>query len=194
MLRNEHGEWVEDEDLLRGMVNNFYQQLFDEEGIPCQWSRTKFSYPTIEDQIRRDLANPISMMEVRRAVFSMGPWKAPGPDRFPAGFFQKSWDVVGVVVFDYVDHIWRHPHDIAAVNQTDICLIPKVDKPQFVSQFCPISLCNSIYKIVTKTIVFRLKLIIADLVSPFQTGFVPRRNIHENIVIVQEMMHSMNKI
>jgi hypothetical protein len=84
--------------------------------------------------------------------------------------------------------------DVAAVNFTDICLIPKIDKPEFVSQFRPISLCNVSYKIITKIIVNRLKRIIPQVVSPFQTGFVPGRNITENIVIAQEMLHSMMKM
>jgi hypothetical protein len=63
-----------------------------------------------------------------------------------------------------------------------------------VSQFRPISLCNVTYKIITKTMVNRLKKIIPQVVSPYQTEFVPRRNITENIVIAQEMLHSMTKI
>lgn len=37
-----------------------------------------------------DTVSPVSMAEVRKAVFGMGMWKAPGPDGFPAGFYQKS--------------------------------------------------------------------------------------------------------
>lgn len=47
---------------------------------------------------------------------------------------------------------------------------------------------------VTKVIVNRLKPLIANLVSPFQTGFIPTRSIHENIVVAQELMHSMRKM
>jgi hypothetical protein len=87
--------------------------------------------------------------------------------------------------------MWRDHNEVEVVNLTDICLIPKVNKPEFVSQFRPISLCNVTYKIITKVIVNRLKEIVAQVVSPFQTGFVPGRNITENIVIAQEMLHSM---
>jgi hypothetical protein len=79
--------------------------------------------------------------------------------------------------------VWRNPSHIASVNQTDICLIPKVPHPEFVNQFLPISLCNTIYKVVSKVTVERFKEFVPLIVSPFQTGFVPGRNIHENIVL-----------
>jgi hypothetical protein len=93
-----------------------------------------------------------------------------------------------------VRDVWRNPSHIVSVNQTDICLIPKVPQPEFVNQFRPISLCNTIYKVVSKVIVERLKELVPIIVSLFQTGFVPRRNIHENIVVAQEMTHSMTKM
>jgi hypothetical protein len=82
---------------------------------------------------------------------------------------------------------------IADINQTDICLIPKVAQPEFVSQFRPISLCNTLYKLISKVVVHRLKECIPIIVSPFQTGFIPGRSIHENIVVAQEIVHSMHK-
>ncbi|CAI8595777.1 unnamed protein product [Vicia faba] len=62
----------------------------------------------------------------------------------------------------------------------------------YVSQFRPISLCNIVYKFFSKTIVNRLKICIDDTISPFQTGFIPGRNIQENIIVAQEMLHTMN--
>lgn len=76
----------------------------------------------------------------------------------------------------------------------DIYLIPKVATLEYIMQFRLISLCNTIYKTVTKVIVAMLKQYVPKTVSPFQTGFVPGRNIHENIVVAKEMLQSMNKM
>ncbi|MCH86993.1 putative ribonuclease H protein [Trifolium medium] len=140
------------------------------------------------------LAAPIDKDEVRRAVFNMNPWKAAGPDGYPAGFYQKSWEIVGETVCDFVVNAWSRPSIIEEVNQTDICLIPKVAQPEYIMQFPPISLCNTNYKILSKVIVERLKEGIARLVSPYQTGFVPGRNIHANIIVASEMVHTMRRM
>ena len=59
------------------------------------------------------------------------------------------------------------------LNQTLITLIPKCSGPDSLSKFRPIGLCNSIYKVVTKIIVLRLRPLLARLISPLQTAFVP---------------------
>jgi ribonuclease HI len=168
--------------------------LFSRAEDNIQWHQTRYTYPQISESDHNGLKDIISNMEVKNALFTMSPWKAPGPDGFPAGFYQNGWRDMGSSICDFVKYIWSNPMDVASVNFTDICLIPKVDRPELVSQFRPISLCNVSYKIITKIMVNRLKTIIPQIVSPFQTGFVPGRNITENVVIAQEMLHSMTKM
>jgi hypothetical protein len=79
------------------------------------------------------------------------------------------------------------------LNNAFLVLVPKMDTPQFVTQFRPIGLCNIVYKAVTKAIVNRLKPILPSLISPTQCSFVPGRQITDNILIVQEMLHTMRK-
>ena len=57
----------------------------------------------------------------------------------------------------------------------------------------PISLCNIVYKIVTKVIVARLRPYLDKLISPLQVAFVPGRKGIDNAIIAQEVIHSINK-
>jgi len=68
-------------------------------------------------------------------------------------------------------------------------LIPKVANPKDMTQFRSISLCNVIYKIISKALVDRLKPILPNITSKFQSAFVPERLILDNIILAFKAMH-----
>ena len=59
--------------------------------------------------------------------------------------------------------------------------------------YCPISLYLVIHKTITKIVANRLKTILHDLIRSTQTSFVSGRHITENIVIAQEIVHTMRR-
>ncbi|KAL0292946.1 UNVERIFIED_CONTAM: putative ribonuclease H protein [Sesamum angustifolium] len=79
------------------------------------------------------------------------------------------------------------------VNTTILALIPKVRAPSTVSDFRPISCCNVLYKVITKIIVQRLRLVLDKLISPSQNAFVPGRSIGDNILLAQELFAGYNR-
>lgn len=78
-----------------------------------------------------------------------------------------------------------------SLNKTLITLIPKCKNPKFLSNYRPISLCNTVYKMVMKMIVACIWPFLSKLVSPFQSAFVPGRKGMDNVIIVQEIIHTM---
>ena len=58
------------------------------------------------------------------------------------------------------------------VNSTFIALIPKIDSPQMLSDYRPISLINSLYKVLVKVLANRLWLVLCSVVSDSQSDFV----------------------
>ena len=54
-----------------------------------------------------------------------------------------------------------------------------------ITQFRPISLYNTLYKLLSRIIMHRLKPYMAEVINPCQAGFVLGRRTSDNIIIVQ---------
>ena len=107
------------------------------------------------------------------ALWSLKPIKAPGLDGLHVGFFQKFCPVVGDSVIEKVKKVFVSKKVPDYLNRTLITLIPKIQGPETLGNYRPISLCNTVYKLVTKIIMARLRPYLDKLISPMQTAFVP---------------------
>ena len=90
-------------------------------------------------------------------MFQIGPLKAPCPDGLPGRFFQRNWALLREDVTRAVNEFFSTGILPEGVNDTCIVLIPKIPHPEHLKDFRPISLCNVIYKVVSKCIVNRLR-------------------------------------
>ena len=146
----------------------------------------------LTDDMLEVLSRPYNSDEVRGALFQMGPTKSPGPDGMNVLFYQNFWHIVGNGVTDAMLDFLHTGHMVPAINYTHIVLIPKVKKLEKMTDFRPISLCNVIYKIISKVLANRLKLILPQLISSTQSAFVPGRLITDNVLVAYETLHAMH--
>ena len=102
-------------------------------------------------------------------------------------FFKNYWDIVGPQV------VLTMGKFMLEVNKTFICLIPKKPRVDSFDQLRPISLCNWVYKIVSKLLVTRLCPILHKLITPYQAAFVLGRWIVESSVLAHETIQSVRK-
>jgi hypothetical protein len=75
---------------------------------------------------------------------------------------------------------------------THVALIPKNNNPLSVLDYKPISLCNVMYKIISKVLANRLNEVLPHVISPFQSAFLSGRLITDNILEAYETLHTMH--
>ncbi|PNX99881.1 ribonuclease H, partial [Trifolium pratense] len=141
------------------------------------------------DNLLQTEAAPLDC-EIKETIFSMRPLKSPGPDGLHPIFFQSQWETVGASVCKVVKEAFMDPINIHAINETLLLLLPKLDGATSLKQFRPISLCNVIYKVITKVITNRLRLVMPTLIGQHQCSFIYGGQSADNIIIAQKVFHS----
>lgn len=97
------------------------------------------------------LTKKTSFEEVKKSLFAMQKDKAPGLDRFQVGFFQSNWEIIGEDVVEAVVEFLKLGKLLKAWNATFLAMAPKKAATKDLKDFRPISLCNVVYKIITKS-------------------------------------------
>lgn len=147
----------------------------------------------LTDEQSLAMVHNITDAEIKETFMSLNPKKAPGPDGYNAGFFQKAWSIVGHEVTAAVKNFFRSGKLLKKANATVVALVPKIPNPSRVGDFRPISCCNTIYKCIAKILASRLQSALPFLIDPVQSGFVKGRRIADNIFLTQELMHGYHK-
>jgi len=129
--------------------------------------------------------------EVSTVIKEMQNGKAPGLDGFNVDFFKACWNIVKQDILDVVEESRRSKSILKFLNTSFISLIPKQDSTLTPDKFRPISLCNVVYKIISKILANRLKPLLPSLISMEQSGYVEGRKILDNIIQAHEVVHSL---
>jgi hypothetical protein len=130
--------------------------------------------------------------EVRDAIFQMEHNKAPGPDGFPAEFYQVFWGVIKEDILALFHEFHKETIDLFSLNFGIITLIPKIENATNIQQYRPICVLNVSFKTFIKVGTNRLNKVGKTVVSPTQTAFMPGRNIMEGVVILHETIHELH--
>ncbi|KAK6164048.1 hypothetical protein DH2020_000912 [Rehmannia glutinosa] len=183
--------WAEDDTAIASTFLDYYQNLFSAEPT-LDMDRAIDAIDTkMTGDMNEILMRPFSQDKVRAALSQMHPTKSPGPDGMPAVFFQKFWPFIHTDILPVILNVLNGHSNPRDLNHTLIVLIPKKKDPVCVTDFRPISLCNVIFKIITKTIANRLKSILPALIYHTQSAFVPGRLITDNALLAFKIFHSM---
>ena len=171
----------------------YFENLFTSNGLGDMDPVLNLVEPKINSDMAAELAAPFRREEVILALSQMHPNKSPGPDGMNALFYQSFWNFIGEDVVDKIMLFLNNVEDISAINQTHLVLIPKKKHCESPVDFRPISLCNVMYKLVSKVLANRLKKVLPDVIHESHSGFVPGRLITDNVLVAYECFHYLRK-
>jgi hypothetical protein len=192
-LQVDDGNWQTEQGSMGRMATAYFKNLFTADpGLVADPVLGLFEEKITPD-MNEKLCSEFSDKEISDALFQIGPLKAPGPDGFPARFFQRNWGALKEEIIAGVKNFFQTGVMPAGVNDTTIVLIPKMDDPENLTHFRPISLCNVIYKVVSKCLVNRLRPLLDDIISEAQSAFVPGRLITDNAMLAFECIHHIQQ-
>lgn len=131
--------------------------------------------------------------EVRKTLFAMPNNKSPGPDGYPAEFFKTAWAVISREFTVAVQSVFRFGFLPKGVNSTILALIPKKLDSLEMKDYRPIACCNVLYKVVSKILANRLKLLLPRIILDNQSAFVQGRLLMENVLLASELVKDYHK-
>lgn len=192
-LKADDGTVVEGEEGLQTLITNYFDALFSSLAGANIDAVLHAVGPRVTSSMNEHLMAEFTAAEVKDGLDGIGDLKAPGPDGMPAIFYKRFWQLVGEKLTQEVLAVLQGGGIPEGWNQTTVVLIPKVQRPETLRDLRPISLCNVLYKIVSKVLANRLKCILGDLISQNQSAFIPGCIISDNIILAYELTHHMKR-
>eukprot|EP00253_Pinus_taeda_P025238 PITA_25238 len=129
----------------------------------------------------KTLFDPVTPGELEGTLKWFKKDKSPGSDGWTIEFYIAFYELLSHDLLRVVEECRVSRTLYNAVNSTFVALIPKSNSPSSFSDYIPISLCNCLYKIISKIIANRLHPILSRHISPQQFAFLEHCQIHEAI-------------
>ena len=145
-------------------------------------------FPSLSYRKGAGLVKLFSLEEVKATVWDCDNFKCSGPDGITFGFIKDFWEILRDDVMRFIMKFHRNGRLTKGINSTFIDLIPKVESPQRLNDFRPISLVGSMYKILAKVLANRLRLVIGSVISDSQSAFVKGRQVLDGILVANEVV------
>ena len=136
---------------------------------------------------------PFIEKKIREAIFDMEHNKTPGPDGFPAEFYQYFWEVIKDDQMNMFHDLHSGDLSLFSLNFGVITLLFKIRETNKIQQYRPICLLNVSFKIFTKVATSRINSVADHLISPTQTAFMRGQNILEGVVVLHEIIYELHR-
>lgn len=195
-IMRDDGNLVSDPESVLSHCKDFYQILYSENPddlLPMEDIDDlidNVDLPSLSDTERVFMESAFTQEEFKLALDHLNKNRCPGSDGLPPEFYFYFWEHLAPYLFDSLSFSIAEGSLSSEQKRGIITLIPKKDVDRrLVSNWRPITLLNTDYKVLTKAIAIRLQKYLGKLIHQNQTGFMPGRFIGDNIRAIQDVAH-----
>jgi hypothetical protein len=181
------GAMSSDSEAIREHAINYFKSMFAE-SMSWRPKLDDLEFESLSEDEAASLEAPFLEKEVKDVIFGMDGDKAPSPDGFSLAFFQACWEVLKYDIMAVFSDFHACGKFEKSLNSTFISLIPKLPGATELKDFRPISLVSGIYKIISKVLANRLRLVLSRIISTPQNAFVKGRQILDSVLIASESL------
>lgn len=111
------------------------------------------------------LVAPVSGHEIYEALLSLPNGKVSGPDGYTKEFYVGAWSLISRDFITAIQSFFLFGFLPTGINATSLTIIPKTGNTQMMKDFRPIAFCNLLYKVISKVLANRLKLIFPEAIE-----------------------------
>ena len=197
-LFNDSNDLLDSDEEILEHCRVFYDNLYSTVHS-ASFKMSNFSYiPPTKRLIAADvqiLDEEITVEDLHNALQKMRKGASPGFDGLTVNFYLAFWNLISPFLVASVQQAASLGSFSLDQRRGIIKMLPKCNRaPNRVVNLRPITLLNVDYKLVTKVLALRLKLIIPKIVHTDQTGFVTNRFLGSNVLDVQTLMHILDRL
>ncbi|KAM9964024.1 hypothetical protein ACTFIW_005667 [Dictyostelium discoideum] len=173
----------------------YYEKLYEKKDCNEEAHQSLLETFTkeINPNILKSINTPIEEEEIRLCVEKLQEGKAPGEDGLIPTFYKNHLNQILPMLLELYNHFWDN--DIPKEIKQGLIIIIYKNKgdPNNLDNYRPITLLNVDYKIYSKIINNRILRFLDKIISPYQSGFVPNRLLHDNIITLNTTIELINR-
>ena len=154
---------------------------------------SNLNLPVLTDMNAEICDIDLNIEELGKALRELPNNKSPGSDGMTTEFYKFFWPNIKEIVFDSLSYAYNYETLSIEQKRGILTLTPKKDKDlRLLKNWRPISLLNTDYKILAKTLSSRLQKVISSIIKSDQTGYIKGRYIGNNVRTIYDIIDYCN--
>ena len=196
-LKNNEGNYIYDEHEILDSIKNYYSSLYEQRNIGNDSKYElleKFTYDLklnkLNDEEKTFCDQEIDIHDLENAIKNLNKGSSPGFDGLPAEFYQTFFDDIKYLLLDYYNEC-NDNGELSETSQIGVISLNHKGKSlerDIITNWRPITLTNTDYKIIAKVMATKIKGVLDKLVGKQQQGFLRGRNISNLIRDIDDIL------